>query len=51
MGCGDQYPYIPGKRYIDWELPDPAGRPISEVRGTRAEIERRVHDLIGELTA
>jgi arsenate reductase len=35
MGCGDQCPYIPGKRYIDWELPDPAGRPISEVRGTR----------------
>jgi len=51
MGCGDQYPCIPGKRYIDWELPDPAGRPSSEVRGTRAEIERRVHDLIGELTA
>jgi len=51
MGCGDQCPYIPGKRYIDWELPDPAGRPIDEVRRTRDAIDRRVHDLIDELTA
>src|SRR5579871_6548203 len=37
MGCGDECPYIPGKRYIDWELPDPAGRPLDEVRATRDE--------------
>jgi arsenate reductase len=49
MGCGDRCPYIPGKRYIDWELPDPAGRPIDEVRSTRDEINRRVQDLITEL--
>ncbi len=46
MGCGDQCPYVPGKRYIDWELSDPAGRPVDEVRDTRDEINRRVHDLI-----
>jgi arsenate reductase len=45
MGCGDACPYIPGKRYIDWELPDPAGRPLEEVRALRDEIERRVADL------
>jgi len=49
MGCGDQCPYIPGKRYIDWELPDPKGRPISEVRATRADIARRVEGLVAEL--
>jgi arsenate reductase len=49
MGCGDRCPYVPGKRYIDWELPDPAGRPIDEVRSTRDEINRRVQDLITEL--
>ena len=49
MGCGDQCPYIPGKRYIDWDLPDPAGRPIDEVRATRDEIVRRVAALIDEL--
>jgi arsenate reductase len=49
MGCGDECPYIPGKRYIDWELPDPAGRPIAEVRATRDEIARRVEALISEL--
>jgi protein-tyrosine-phosphatase len=49
MGCGDACPYIPGKRYIDWELPDPRGRPISEVRSIRDEIERRVTALAGEL--
>src|SRR6478672_3309365 len=38
MGCGDECPYIPGKRYIDWELDDPAGRPVNEVRDTRDEI-------------
>ncbi len=49
MGCGDECPYIPGKRYIDWDLPDPKGRPLSEVRETRDEIERRVVDLVTEL--
>jgi arsenate reductase (thioredoxin) len=49
MGCGDQCPYIPGKRYIDWELPDPKGRPLEEVRATRDEIEQRVNALVAEL--
>ncbi len=49
MGCGDACPYIPGKRYVDWELPDPAGRPLSEVRATREEIDRRVKALAQEL--
>jgi arsenate reductase len=51
MGCGDQCPYIPGKRYIDWDLPDPKGRPIDEVRTTRDEIGRRVRALIDELNS
>jgi protein-tyrosine-phosphatase len=51
MGCGDECPYIPGKRYIDWDLPDPKGRPLAEVRATREEIARRVHVLVGELDA
>jgi arsenate reductase (thioredoxin) len=50
MGCGDACPYIPGKRYIDWELPDPKGRLISEVRATRDEIARRVDSLVLELS-
>jgi arsenate reductase len=49
MGCGDECPYIPGKRYLDWELEDPKGRPLEEVRATRDEIERRVVELIDEL--
>ncbi len=49
MGCGDACPYIPGKRYIDWNLPDPKGRPIEEVRATRDEIQRRVAALAAEL--
>jgi arsenate reductase len=49
MGCGDKCPYIPGKRYIDWDLPDPKGRPFAEVRATRDEITRRIHLLIDEL--
>lgn len=49
MGCGDECPLIPGKRYVDWELEDPKGRPIEEVRATRDEIERRVVELVGEL--
>jgi arsenate reductase (thioredoxin) len=49
MGCGDECPYIPGKRYIDWDLPDPAGRPLDEVRSIRDDIARRVRDLVAEL--
>jgi len=49
MGCGDKCPYLPGKRYLDWELEDPKDRPLEEVRRTREEIERRVAELIGEL--
>ena len=49
MGCGDECPYVPGTTYIDWELEDPKGRPIEEVRATRDEIERRVVELIDEL--
>ena len=45
MGCGDECPYIPGKRYIDWDLPDPKGRPVEEVRAIRDEIARRVEEL------
>ncbi len=51
MGCGDSCPYIPGKRYIDWDLPDPKGRPIDEVRATREEIAKRVQQLVTELDA
>jgi arsenate reductase (thioredoxin) len=49
MGCGDACPFIPGKRYIDWELPDPKGRPVEEVRATRDEIATRIEDLIAQL--
>jgi arsenate reductase len=49
MGCGDECPYIPGKRYLDWELEDPKGRPIEEVRRTRDDIARRVEQLVAEL--
>ena len=45
MGCGDACPYIPGKRYVDWELDDPAGKPLDEVRAVRDEIERRLREL------
>ena len=51
MGCGDECPFIPGKRYIDWDLPDPKGRPIDEVRATRDDIARRVAALVDELDA
>ena len=50
MGCGDTCPVYPGKRYLDWELPDPAGQPLEVVRAIRADIERRVKALIDELT-
>lgn len=49
MGCGDECPFIPGKRYIDWELADPSGRPPDEVRAIRDDIERRVKELAAEL--
>ena len=51
MGCGDECPYIPGKRYLDWDLPDPKGRPIDEVRATRDDIATRVQLLVKELDA
>ena len=51
MGCGDECPYIPGKRYVDWELEDPSGQPLPEVRRIRDDIERRVADLAAELRA
>ena len=50
MGCGDACPYIPGKRYLDWDLPDPKGRPVEEVRATRDDIARRVDALVDELS-
>ncbi len=49
MGCGDECPYIPGKRYLDWDLADPKGRPLAEVRETREEIGRRIAALVVEL--
>jgi arsenate reductase len=49
MGCGDECPYIPGRRYVDWDLPDPKGRQIEEVRATRDEIVERVAALVTEL--
>ncbi len=49
MGCGDECPYIPGKRYLDWELEDPAGRPLPEVRLIRDEIAARAEALAAEL--
>jgi arsenate reductase (thioredoxin) len=49
MGCGDECPYVPGKRYVDWELEDPQDRPLEEVREIREEIGRRVAALAREL--
>src|SRR5215207_11627899 len=49
MGCGDECPYIPGRRYLDWDLEDPKGRPIDEVRATRDDIARRVKALAAQL--
>jgi arsenate reductase len=51
MGCGDKCPYIPGKRYIDWDLPDPKGQAVDAVRATREEIGRRVAGLLEDLDA
>jgi arsenate reductase (thioredoxin) len=49
MGCGDACPVYPGKRYLDWELPDPADKPLEEVRAIRDEIDRRVRGLVEDL--
>ena len=51
MGCGDKCPYLPGKCYIDWDLPDPKGQAIDAVRATREEIARRVAGLLEDLDA
>src|SRR3954465_3212427 len=49
MGCGDTCPFFPGKRYLDWELPDPAGKDAAQIRPIRDEIEQRVRGLLTEL--
>jgi protein-tyrosine-phosphatase len=49
MGCGDACPIFPGKRYLDWELDDPSGRSLEEIRPIRDEIDRRVRALLDEL--
>ena len=49
MGCGDACPFFPGKRYLDWELPDPAGRGVEAVRPIRDQIEQRIRGLLAEL--
>ena len=51
MGCGDECPYVLGKRYLDWELPDPKGLPLEDVRAIRDDIAGRVEALLGELDA
>jgi arsenate reductase len=51
MGCGDACPIFPGKRYLDWELTDPAGLPAEEIRPIRDEIDRRVQALLNELAS
>ena len=51
MGCGDACPYIPGRRYIDWDLPDPRGRPLQVIRATRDDIQEKVTALAPELDA
>jgi len=50
MGCGDTCPVFPGKRYEDWQLPDPAGQPIEVVRKIRDDIRVRVENLLAEIT-
>jgi arsenate reductase (thioredoxin) len=51
MGCGDECPYVPGKRYVDWELEDPHGRSLDDVRRIRDDIAARVETLVRELDA
>ena len=48
MGCGDECPFIPGKRYVDWDLPDPKGKPVEEVRAIRDDIRSRIAALAQE---
>jgi arsenate reductase (thioredoxin) len=48
MGCGDECPVLPGKRYVDWNLQDPTGQPVEEVRAIRDEIEQRVASLLAD---
>jgi arsenate reductase (thioredoxin) len=49
MGCGDECPYVPGRRYLDWDLEDPKGLPVEQVRAIRDDIARRVEELVVEL--
>ena len=49
MGCGDACPVYPGKRYLDWDLPDPAGLDLAAIRPIRDDISQRVRDLLGDL--
>jgi arsenate reductase (thioredoxin) len=49
MGCGDACPYIPGKKYVDWDLTDPKGLPVEQVRGIRDDISKRVQELVHQL--
>ena len=51
MGCGDECPFYPGTRYLDWQLDDPAGQGADAVRAIRDEIDHRVLDLLADLTA
>jgi len=51
MGCGDACPVFPGKRYLDWDLTDPAGKTLDQIRPIRDDIDQRVRALLGELTA
>ncbi len=51
MGCGDTCPVYPGRRHLDWDLPDPAGRPVEEVRPIVDDIDGRVRDLLAQLLA
>ena len=51
MGCGDACPVVPGRRYLDWDLPDPSGRSLDDVRVIRDEIDGRVRSLLDELSA
>jgi protein-tyrosine-phosphatase len=50
MGCGDACPLFPGRRYLDWELADPAGKTLDEIRPIRDDIDRRIRALLAELT-
>jgi arsenate reductase len=51
MGCGDECPFIPGKRHVDWDLTDPAGQPLDRVRAIRDDIDQRICALVSELDA